>query len=84
MIRTVIFDIGGTLVDYPIPLNWSALYRPAFESIAAKNGLVITGNEYEHIGKVLAKYNRKLCPPPLRRRVPYFHSVGVQSPTEWK
>ena len=62
MIRTVIFDIGGTLVDYPIPLNWSALYRPAFESIAAKNGLVITGNEYEHIGKVLAKYNTRIKP----------------------
>ena len=36
MIKTVIFDIGGTLVDYPILLNWSALYRSAFESVAEK------------------------------------------------
>ena len=35
-IKAVIFDIGQTLVYYPIPLNWSKLYRPAFESIAEK------------------------------------------------
>ncbi len=23
-------------------------------------------------------YNRKVCPPPLRRRVPYIRSVGVK------
>ena len=62
MIRMVIFDIGGTLVDYPIPLNWSALYRPAFESVADKNGLHITEEEYAHIGKVLAKYNTRINP----------------------
>ncbi len=28
------------------------------------------------------KYNRKVCPPPLRRREPYIRSVGVKSPTE--
>ena len=27
-------------------------------------------------------YNRKVCPPPLRRRDPYIRSVGVKSPTE--
>ena len=31
----------------------------------------------EHFG-----YNRKVCPPPLRRREPYIRSVGVKSPTE--
>ena len=62
MIKTVIFDIGGTLVDYPILLNRSALYRPAFESVAEKNGLVITQSGYEHIGKVLARYNTRINP----------------------
>lgn len=33
------FDIGQMLVYYPAPLNWSALYRTAFESVAKKNGL---------------------------------------------
>ena len=33
-IKAVVFDIGQTLVHYPFPLNWSALYRPAFERIS--------------------------------------------------
>lgn len=61
-IRAVVFDIGQTLVFYPVPLNWSALYRPAFESIAEKNGLVFNEEEYEHIGKTLAKYNTRINP----------------------
>ena len=32
-IKAVVFDIGQTLVYYPFPLNWSALYRPAFEHV---------------------------------------------------
>ena len=59
-IKAVIFDIGQTLVYYPIPLNWSELYRPAFESIAEKRKLNITENEYTHIGDVLAKYNTRI------------------------
>lgn len=61
-IKAVIFDIGQTLVYYPVPLNWSALYRPAFESIAKNRGLNITENEYEHIAKVLGKYNTRINP----------------------
>ena len=48
-IKGIVFDIGQTLVYYPIPLNWSALYRPVFESIAQKYGLNITEEEYEYI-----------------------------------
>ncbi len=61
-IGAIVFDIGQTLAFYPIPLNWSALYRPAFESIAEKNGLYITEKEYAHIGKVLARYNTRINP----------------------
>ena len=61
-IKAVIFDIGQTLVYYPIPLNWSKLYRPAFESIAEKYKLNITENEYTHIGEVLEKYNTRINP----------------------
>lgn len=34
MFKAVVFDIGQTLVEYRIPLNWSRLYRPAFEHVA--------------------------------------------------
>lgn len=36
MFQAVVFDIGQTLVDYKKPMNWSKLYRPAFEQIAEK------------------------------------------------
>ena len=61
-VKAVIFDIGQTLVHYPIPLNWSALYRPAFERIAEKYKLNITEQEYTHIGEVLTKYNTRINP----------------------
>ena len=61
-IKGIVFDIGQTLAYYPIPLNWSALYRPAFESIAEKNRLQITEREYTHIGEVLSKYNTRIHP----------------------
>lgn len=61
-IKAVIFDIGQTLVHYPFPLNWSALYRPAFEHIAKEYGLEIKEAEYEYIGNVLAKYNTRINP----------------------
>lgn len=61
-IKGVIFDIGQTLAYYPVPLNWSALYRPAFESIAEKNGFNITEAEYTHIANTLSKYNTRINP----------------------
>lgn len=58
----IVFDIGQTLAYYPFPLNWSALYRPAFEGIASKFNLQISETEYEHIGATLAKYNTRINP----------------------
>ena len=55
--KAVVFDIGQTLAYYPFPLNWSALYRPVFESIAVKLDLQISEEEYEHIAATLSKYN---------------------------
>ncbi len=62
MIKAIVFDIGQTLVHYPFPLNWSALYRPAFEQIAKEYGLNLKEAEYEYIGNVLAKYNTRINP----------------------
>ena len=58
----VVFDIGQTLVYYPFPLNWSALYRPAFEHVAAIFNLQISETEYEHIEATLSKYNTRINP----------------------
>ena len=60
--KAVVFDIGQTLTYYPIPLNWSKLYRPAFESVAEKLGIHFTEDEYTHFGEVLTKYNTRINP----------------------
>lgn len=58
----IVFDIGQTLAYYPIPLNWSALYRPAFEHVEDKLNLKISEEEFEHIGATLRKYNTRINP----------------------
>ena len=62
MIKAIVFDIGQTLTYYPIPLNWSKLYRPAFEAVSEKLGFAISDEEYEHIGNVLTRYNTRINP----------------------
>ena len=61
-IKGAVFDIGQTLVNYPFPLNWSALYRPAFENVSERYGLDINEHGYRHIGEILAKYNTRINP----------------------
>ena len=60
--KAIVFDIGQTLTYYPVPLNWSKLYRPAFGSVAEKLGIQFTEEEYTHFGEVLAKYNTRINP----------------------
>lgn len=60
--KAIVFDIGQTLTYYPIPLNWSKLYRPAFGSVAEKLGINFTEEEYIHFGEVLTKYNTRINP----------------------
>ena len=62
MIKAIVFDIGQTLSFYPIPLNWSKLYRPAFEAVSNKLGFDISEEEYSNIGNVLTKYNARINP----------------------
>ena len=61
-IKTVVFDIGQTLVHYPFPLNWSALYRPAFEHVEKENGRHLSESDYAHILNVLSQYNTRIHP----------------------
>ncbi|MCR4768296.1 MAG: HAD hydrolase-like protein [Saccharofermentans sp.] len=60
--KAIVFDIGQTLTYYPIPLNWSKLYRPAFGSVAENLGIHFTEEEYTHFGEVLTKYNTRINP----------------------
>ena len=60
--KAIVFDIGQTLTYYPIPLNWSKLYRQAFGSVAENLGIHFTEEEYTHFGEVLTKYNTRINP----------------------
>ena len=62
MMKAVAFDIGQTLVEYNKPLNWSKLYRPAFESIADKCGYTFSDSHYQHALRVLSQYNTREYP----------------------
>lgn len=62
MIKAVVFDIGQTLVNYSKPLNWSQLYRPAFENIAEQCGYTFSENQYQHACSILTKYNTRIHP----------------------
>ncbi len=62
MFKAVVFDIGQTLVDYKIPMNWSKLYRPAFEYISKKHNYSFSEEDYQNAGKVLTKYNTRIYP----------------------
>lgn len=62
MFQAVVFDIGQTLVDYRIPMNWSNLYRPAFENIAKKHCYSFTEAHYRAAADILAKYNTRIHP----------------------
>ena len=62
MMKAIVFDIGQTLVEYNKPLNWSKLYRPAFESIADKCGYTFSDSHYKHALRVLSQYNTREYP----------------------
>lgn len=62
MFKAVIFDIGQTLVKYKNPLNWSKLYRPAFQYVADQCGYHFSEEQYLHAGNVLTKYNTRINP----------------------
>lgn len=62
MFKAVVFDIGQTLIQYRNPLNWSKLYRPAFETVVNEYGYRFTEEQYQHAGRVLTKYNTRINP----------------------
>ena len=62
MFKAVVFDIGRTLTNYGVPMNWSSLYRPAFEYISKKYNYAFSEEQYKIAGNVLTKYNTRINP----------------------
>lgn len=61
-IKAIGFDIGGTLVNYNKPLNWSASYENAIRFMCKKNNLEFTDERFKKAKSVLEKYNTRLNP----------------------
>lgn len=62
MFKSVVFDIGRTLIGYNKPLNWFSLYRPAMEYISNQCGYNFNENDYKHAVSILTKYNTRINP----------------------
>ena len=55
MIKAAAFDVGGTLVQYP--LYWRPLYRPALEKAAQTCNIALTEEMFALAYNILMKYN---------------------------
>ncbi len=61
-IKAIGFDIGGTLVNYNKPLNWSTSYDDAIKFMCNKNDIELTLQKLEKAKLVLEKYNTRVNP----------------------
>ncbi len=61
-IKGIGFDIGGTLVNYNKPLNWSASYEDAIKFMCNENNLEYNNNRFLQAKQVLEKYNTRVNP----------------------
>ena len=59
-IKAIGFDIGGTLVNYNKPLNWSASYQDALQFMCKENQIKYTEERFEQAKEVLQKQRYKM------------------------
>ncbi len=62
LVKAIGFDIGGTLVDYHKPLNWSASYADALKFMCDENNVICTEERKNQAIQVLNKYNTRINP----------------------
>ena len=61
-IKAIGFDIGGTLVNYNKPLNWSASYEDAIKFMCKENNLQYSIERFNQAKQVFEKYNTRVNP----------------------
>ncbi|MCH5324269.1 MAG: HAD family hydrolase [Eubacterium sp.] len=61
MYKAIVFDIGGTLMEYRnMPHSWSEFYRPAFRYARKTLSLDITDDEIDKSVEALKSYNPRI------------------------
>ena len=62
MTKAVVFDLGGTLMEYKgMPLNWDEYYYSGFQNVNKLNELSLTEEEILDATKILKDYNPRNC-----------------------
>ena len=61
-IKAIGFDIGGTLVNYNKPLNWSGAFKDALKYMCNNTEILLTEEKEEQAISILQKYNTRINP----------------------
>ena len=62
MTKAVVFDLGGTLMEYKgMPLNWDEYYYRGFQNVNQLNELSLAEEDILNATKVLKEYNPRNC-----------------------
>ncbi len=61
MVKALVFDLGGTLMEYRgMPLNWSDYYIIGFERVNETLGLNLSERELQEAAAILTSYNPRI------------------------
>lgn len=61
MVKAIVFDLGGTLMEYSgMPLNWSDYYITGFEKVNETLELNLSENELYKAVEILKSYNPRI------------------------
>lgn len=60
--KGIVFDVGQTLIEYNIPLNWSELYIPALKYMAKQCNFNLSKEKINFAIDILTKYNTRVNP----------------------
>ena len=63
MKRVIVFDLGGTLMEYEgMPHSWISYYEDCFNAVNSKYSLKLTGDDIHRSVEVLKEYNPRYHP----------------------
>lgn len=61
--KIIVFDLGGTLMEYRgMPLNWSDYYEKGFRRIAERFSVAVTAEQLGKSSAVMRVWNPRICP----------------------
>ncbi len=60
--KAIGFDIGGTLVNYNKPLNWSGSFKDALTFMCKNTNILVEAEKIDEAIEILQKYNTRVNP----------------------